>query len=102
MEETGGLDTITEVIAAELDQEVGRAFANVQHTLEHAGSKGWEQVYRVRIYLVALDNESLELVVRNLRKYCPNHQPILTAVGVAKLALEGMRIEIEVAAHVGA
>lgn len=85
-----------------MDNEISQAFANVQHTLEHAGSKGWEQVYRVRIYLVSLDNDSLELVVRNLRKCCPNHQPILTVVGVTKLALEGMRIEIEVAAHLGA
>ena len=99
---TGGLDLTTEVIPSDLESEVNQAFANVQHTLEHAGGKGWAQVYKVRIYAEPLNEEMLELVVRNLRKHCPNHQPLLTVVGVSKLALEGMRIEVEVGAHLGA
>ena len=38
--------------------------------------------------------------MRNLRAWCPNHQPLLTVVGVKELALE-MKVEVEVAAHVG-
>lgn len=40
-------------------------------------------------------------MVRNLRQHCPGHQPIWTAVGVEKLGLPGMQVEVEVVAHVG-
>jgi hypothetical protein len=35
-----------------------------------------------------------------MRKYCPNHQPLLTGVEVAGL-YNGMALEIEVEAHLG-
>lgn len=43
----------------------------------------------------------LERFIGNLKKWMPDHQPLLTAVGVSKLGAgesAGMRIEIEVAA----
>ena len=101
MKTTGGWDRITEEITRDLGKQTDQAFANVEHTLQQAGGKGWEQVYKVRCYVVTLNMEGAEHLVRNLRKYCPNHQPLLTAVGVQSLAFPDMRIEIEVAAHLG-
>ena len=46
-----------------------------------------------------MDQEAVELTVKYLTKYTPNHKPILTCVGVTALADERMRIEIEVFAH---
>jgi enamine deaminase RidA (YjgF/YER057c/UK114 family) len=44
------------------------------------------------------DEEAVKALVRNMKKWMPDHKPILTVVGVKDLALEGMRIEVEVAA----
>lgn len=40
-----------------------------------------------------------EAVESVLKKHAP-HKPIVTGVGVAKLAIEGMRIEVEVSTHI--
>jgi len=97
---TGGWDRITEEFPQDLGQEIDQAFENVEHTLRKAGGKGWEQVYKVRAYFAPATPEAFEHSIRNLRKYCPNHQPLLTAVEV-KWLYNNMRIEIEVAAHLG-
>lgn len=39
-------------------------------------------------------------MTRNFKKWMPDHQPIWTAVGVTRLGMDDMRVEIEVAAHV--
>ncbi len=97
--ESGGWDRATVEIPSDLGQEMDQAFANVEHALQQAGGKGWEQVYKVRCYFLSM--EVAEHLVRNLRIYCPNHQPLLTGIGIQTLAFEGMRIEIEVKAHLG-
>lgn len=38
--------------------------------------------------------------IRNLKKYCPNHQPLLTGIVVAGL-YNGIALELEVEAHLG-
>jgi enamine deaminase RidA (YjgF/YER057c/UK114 family) len=78
-----------------LPKEFEQAFSNVELALKDAGGKGWDQVYRVRIYVLDTSDEIVELLVQNLRRWMPNHQPVLTCVGVKELALDGMRIEIE-------
>ncbi|ERF73817.1 hypothetical protein EPUS_05521 [Endocarpon pusillum Z07020] len=95
----GGWDRVTEEIPSDLAKEIDQAFANVEHALQQAGGKGWEQVYKIRCYFLNMD--AAEHLVRNLRNYCPNHQPILTGIGIQSFALDGMRVEIEVAAHLG-
>lgn len=71
----------------------------MQLTLKDAGGKGWEQVFRVTSYHVALDNEALAAMTRNFAEWMPGHKPIWTCIGVAKLAEDEMKVEIEVAAH---
>lgn len=46
-----------------------------------------------------MDEECVAALVRNLRKWCPSHQPLLTGVEVKGLAF-GMAVEVEVVAHV--
>jgi enamine deaminase RidA (YjgF/YER057c/UK114 family) len=83
---------------------VDQAFDNVEMALKQAGGKGWEQVYKTRIFWVARDgltfDEIAPEVVKNLTKYCPDHGPLLTCIEVKGLYLE-MKIEIEVEAHLG-
>jgi enamine deaminase RidA (YjgF/YER057c/UK114 family) len=95
----GGWDPITSKIHADLSDEIDQAFANVDLTLKHAGGKGWCQVFRVNLYLVDINEKAVVASVGNLRKWMPDHQPILTCIGVKQLGLEGMRIEIEAVAH---
>jgi len=100
---TGGWDPKTGQLAPGISypDEIDQAFANVDLALRAAGGKGWSQVYRVRIYTTDLGEEGMGEMVRNLKTWMPDHQPILTGVGVAQLAFPGMRIEIEVCAHLG-
>ena len=96
--ETGTIEppTTPEALARQVEQ----AFANVDAVLKDAGSKrGWGDVFLARIYMVELKDEGLMSgAVQALRKWCPDHRPVLTAVEVKGLALEGMRVEVEVEA----
>jgi len=78
-----------------------QAFDNVEHTLQKAGGKGWEQVYKLTVYVDPVDPKAVERLIYNLRKYCPNHQPLVSLFGVAALGLPGMHVEIVVEAHLG-
>jgi enamine deaminase RidA (YjgF/YER057c/UK114 family) len=95
----GGWDPQTFVIHREINAQIDQAFANVDLNLKHAGGKGWEQVFRVNSYHVPINDEALQAMVRNFKKWMPNHQPIWTCVGVSRLGEDDMRVEIEVVAH---
>lgn len=88
----------------DLLEEVDQAFANVDYALKHAGGKGWSQVYKVTAYVVEseMTNEVfLGRFIENLKKWMPDHQPLLTAVGLSRLGAgdsAGMKLELEVAA----
>ncbi|KAF9886782.1 hypothetical protein FE257_011159 [Aspergillus nanangensis] len=96
----GGWDPETGVIYREINAQIDQAFANVELNLKHAGGSGWEQVFRVNSYHVPINNEAMDAMVRNFRKYMPNHEPLWTCVGVTRLGEDDMRVEIEVVAHV--
>ncbi|EQB48734.1 endoribonuclease L-PSP [Colletotrichum gloeosporioides Cg-14] len=97
----GGWDPATGKVHSELSEEIDQAFANVDLTLKDAGGKGWSQVFRIRLY--ALDEawtpEGMGRMVENMKRWAPDHAPILTGVGVSKLGQPGMRIEVEVSAY---
>ncbi|KAI9149000.1 L-PSP endoribonuclease family protein [Paramyrothecium foliicola] len=95
----GGWDPTTGAYHREINAQIDQAFANVELNLKDAGGKGWEQVFRVNSYHIPLNNEALEAMVRNFKKYMPNHQPVWTTVGVTRLGEDDMRVEIEVVAH---
>jgi enamine deaminase RidA (YjgF/YER057c/UK114 family) len=95
----GGWHPTTGEIKSDINAQIDQAFANVELTLKDAGGKGWSQVYRVNSYHLPLNDEALEAMVRNFKKYLPDHQPIWTCVGVQRLGEDPMRVEIEVVAH---
>ncbi|KAK9370377.1 Endoribonuclease L-PSP/chorismate mutase-like protein [Lipomyces kononenkoae] len=95
----GGWDPVTGEFYKEINAQIDQAFANVDLNLRDAGGKGWSQVFRVNSYHVPLNNEALEAMVRNFRKWMPNHQPLWTCVGVTRLGEDDMRVEIEVSAY---
>ena len=72
---------------------------HVELALKDAGGKGWSQVFRVNSYHLPLNTKAMDAMVRNLRKYMPDHQPLWTCVGVTRLGEDDMRVEIEVSAH---
>ncbi|KAH0435686.1 endoribonuclease L-PSP [Colletotrichum camelliae] len=97
----GGWDPTTGKVHSDLSDEIDQAFSNVDLALKDAGGKGWSQVFRIRLY--ALDEawtpEGMGRMVENMKKWAPDHAPILTGVGVSKLGQPGMRIEVEVSAY---
>ncbi|KAL9111350.1 MAG: hypothetical protein Q9227_004227 [Pyrenula ochraceoflavens] len=95
----GGWDPNSGVIERETNAQIDLAFANVERCLKDAGGKGWSQVYRVNSYHIPLNDEALEAMVRNFKKYMPDHQPVWTTIGVTRLGEDDMRVEIEVSAH---
>ncbi|PGH23161.1 hypothetical protein AJ80_02796 [Polytolypa hystricis UAMH7299] len=95
----GGWDPSTGVINTEINAQIDQAFTNVDLCLKDAGGKGWEQVFRVTSYHIPLNEEALGAVVRNLKCWMPNHKPIWTVLGVSRLGMDDMRVEIEVVAH---
>jgi enamine deaminase RidA (YjgF/YER057c/UK114 family) len=95
----GGWDPSTGAYNTEINAQIDQAFENVDLTLKDAGGKGWSQVFRVNSYHVPLNNEALGAMVRNMKKWMPDHKPVWTTVGVTRLGEDDMRVEIEVSAH---
>ncbi|KAH0421665.1 l-psp endoribonuclease family [Colletotrichum camelliae] len=95
----GGWDRRTTELSPDATAQIDQAFDNVDFVLKDAGGKGWEQVAVVRSYHIGLSDEAQEAMVRNFRRWMPNHKALWTAVGVGKLGDERMLVEIEVVAH---
>lgn len=96
----GGWDSKTGEVPSNLMQEIDQAFENVDITLKEAGGQGWSQVFRIRLYALdeAWTEDGLGRMVENMKKWVPNHAPILTGIGASKLGQPGMRLEVEVSA----
>ncbi|KAL8786853.1 MAG: hypothetical protein Q9195_008046 [Heterodermia aff. obscurata] len=96
-----GTDPSTGAIPPSAEEQIANAFRNVSIILEAAGAtKGWGAVYKVRSYHVGLDEEHSGAMVKQMRKWCPEHAPLWTAVGVTGLARGGLVAEIEVVGEV--
>ncbi|CAG7994498.1 unnamed protein product [Penicillium olsonii] len=95
----GGWDPETSKIPTGINAQIDQAFANVHLALTQAGGKGWSQVFRVNSYHLPLNDEAMHAMVRNFKKYMPDHEPLWTCIGVARLGYDDMRVEIEVVAH---
>ncbi|KAH6974629.1 putative L-PSP endoribonuclease family protein [Ilyonectria sp. MPI-CAGE-AT-0026] len=86
----GGWNPETGVIYQEINAQIDQAFANVDLHLRDAGGKGWSQVFRVNSYHVPINDEAIQTMVRNYKKWMPDHFP--------RLGEDDMRVEIEVVA----
>ncbi|KAF7540793.1 hypothetical protein G7Z17_g12099 [Cylindrodendrum hubeiense] len=91
--------SLDDVFPRDIKSEIEQAFRNVDTALKTAGGKGWSQVFRVNSYHTDLTDEVTALMTENFRKWMPDHQPIWTQIGVAKLGAKDMNVEIEVLAH---
>ncbi|KAF2725442.1 putative L-PSP endoribonuclease family protein [Polychaeton citri CBS 116435] len=97
----GDMGAMMSAMSRDLRTQIAKAFENVDLILKKAGAeKGWGAVYKVRSYHVPLNDEALELMKENYQKWLPDHAPTWTALGVQRLGLDDMRIEIEVTAHI--
>lgn len=94
----GGWDPSDGAISEDIDKQIDQAFSNVDLAIKTAGGKGWSQVFRVNSYHVPMDDTALGAMTRNFMRWMPDHRPIWTCVGVPRLALEAMKVEIEVVA----
>ncbi|PYH38718.1 uncharacterized protein BO87DRAFT_393287 [Aspergillus neoniger CBS 115656] len=97
-------------------QKVAQAFTNINevilYTLEKAKpdlrasvKSGWDRVVKIRTYHVQLPQtreKIINLMVENVKKWCPDHQPTWTMLGIEALPFEGQNLEIEVAVFFGA
>lgn len=72
-----------------------QAFDNVHHALLAAGAPGISSVYKLVVYYCPMDADARKYTAEARSKFMPDQRPLLTAIGVASLALEGMHIEIE-------
>jgi enamine deaminase RidA (YjgF/YER057c/UK114 family) len=79
--------------------QLRQAFTNIGRVLEAAGAS-WADVVELTSYHVDLDREALDTTVELLREHCPAHQPVWTALGVARLARPEMQVEISARAVV--
>jgi enamine deaminase RidA (YjgF/YER057c/UK114 family) len=70
----------------------------VDLNLKHAGGKGFSQVYKVVTYSTDIKSQH-EHIIRNLRKWMPDHRAIWTELGIKELGADGMHIEIDVEAY---
>ena len=95
-----GWDPETFDIPDDTAKQIDQAFENCDRNLKNAGGSGLTQVFKVRSYHVPLDDKTMEIVVEAMKKFFPNHQPLWTVLGVPRLGLDTMKVEIEVTAHV--
>jgi non-canonical poly(A) RNA polymerase PAPD5/7 len=108
----GGFEPTTGAVPDDLSAEIGAAFTNVSEVIKYALSSshpslhnGWDQVFHITSYHVNLDqtrDEVLRCMLEKAKKWCPMHKPTWTLIGVDKLALPTMRVEVEVRAYAGA
>ncbi len=82
-------------IAGDVGAQARQAFRNMQRVLAEAGAS-LDDVVDVTSF--HLDMEQMGAVVGVLKEVFPNHQPAWTAVGVTRLALPAMLIEIKATA----
>ena len=85
-----------------LEDEIVRAFENVERTLATAGSS-WADVVHVNSYHVLGDDsfdDHNRVMVEQFRTRMGDRAPIWTETGVPALGAPGMRVEIRVTAVV--
>lgn len=92
-------------VAADLDEEIVRAFDNVGRTLATAGAS-WRDVVSVNSYHVSrvagdIADAHNPVMAREFRSRMGDRAPIWTQTGVPALGLPTMRVEIRVTAVVG-
>lgn len=109
-----GKDLSTGNVPATIEEEIAQAFSNMNDVILHSlrqagqlskgdGATGWEYVVKLRTYHVGLSkmqDQARDIMVQNIKKWCPNHQPLFTMIGIESLPFPDLHVEIEVVAEV--
>lgn len=95
----GGWDKDLKFRYNNIEEEIIKAFDNVEHVLNSVGSS-WKDVYSVTSYHVPLNKEVTNLFPKLFKKYIGNRNPIWNCVGVSELGEKEMHVEIVVTAYV--
>ncbi|MGW3992121.1 RidA family protein [Amycolatopsis sp. NPDC004772] len=100
----GGWDDDT-VFPEDLEEEIVRAFDNVERTLATAGAT-WADVVSVDSFHLPTADDTIgddhtRVMVAQFRKRMGDRAPIWTQLGVAALGAPGMRVEIRATAILG-
>lgn len=82
-------------IASDVGAQARQAFRNLERVLAEAGA-GLDDVVELTSY--HLDMDAMPAVVAAMREAFPRHQPAWTAVGVTRLAMPAMQVEIKAVA----
>jgi enamine deaminase RidA (YjgF/YER057c/UK114 family) len=83
------------------EEQIVLTFENIEKALKHAGiQKPFENIYSVRSYHIGLHDELPDLMVKHTRKLFTTHRPLWTLIGVERLGVKEMKVEIEVVAVV--
>lgn len=90
----GRWDPKTGICPADIDVQIDQAFANVELVRKEAAGRRWQQVYHVMSHHVPLDDIGIAAMVRNFKKWMPEHQPIWPCVGVGNFGEPQMMVEI--------
>lgn len=64
------------------------------------GGVGFSSVYKLVIYYTSENEQAMEYAKENLERCFPDHHPLVTMIGVEKLTLPGMRVEVDAEAHI--
>ncbi|MBC8093158.1 MAG: hypothetical protein H7Y15_14720 [Pseudonocardia sp.] len=88
-----------------LEDEIVRAFDNVERTLALAGAT-WRDVISVDSFHIPTSPDSIgedhnRVMVEQLRTRMGDRSPIWTQVGVSALGAPGMRVEVRATAVIG-
>jgi len=82
-------------------EQIEQAWRNVEKALKHAGLKNpFDNIFSVRSYHVNQHYDTAEMMATITKKLFKDHAPIWTLIGVERLALPEMKVEIEVCAVV--
>lgn len=89
----------------DLEDEIVRAFDNVERTLAEAGAT-WRDVIAVNSYHLPAAADSIDgahnrVMVEQFRKRMGDRAPDWTEIGVSAFGVPGMRVEIRVTGIVG-
>ena len=80
-------------------EEASACFDCVEAALQSAGVRdGLRGVFKLTAYLTDVRDEAE--MMRVWRERCPGHRPVWVTIGVAQLAVQGMRLEISAEAVV--
>lgn len=83
------------------EEQIEVAWQNVEKALKHAGLKNpFDNIFSIRSLHVNKHYDAAALFSKVMKKIFTKHQPIWTLVGVERLGLETMKVEIEVVAVV--